>query len=64
LIIVLCIAFLILKNSKADQPTKKAERQVSGVTIFQLNDNYPMDKHFHGHLFGDTMNIQNLIWSI
>jgi hypothetical protein len=26
--------------------------------------NYPMGKNFLGHLFLDTMNIQNLIWSI
>jgi hypothetical protein len=51
------------QNSKADQPTKKAERQVSGVTIFQLNDKLSdteimqgvFDKGYHYNLKPDII---------
>jgi hypothetical protein len=29
-----------------------------------VNDHYPIEKNFQGHLFWDTIRIQNLIWSI
>jgi hypothetical protein len=29
-----------------------------------VTDHYPMAENFQAHLFWDTMNIHNLIWSI
>jgi hypothetical protein len=33
-------------------------------SVHALKYDYPKLENFQGHLFWDTMNIQNLIWSI